>query len=419
MYRFPLTFVAATFATFTVATLASDSAHGQSQPSARPPATRQPAAQRPVTAVSEPVSAALNQLLTDWSASSDRIEQLHGKHQRRVYDLAFQTERISQGEFGYAKPDKGRITMTPMKITKELLASRNRPDARVERKQDGTPFDLRPDNAERWLCDGERVYDIDEEAKEARIAQLPPEQRGKNIMNTPLPFLFGMPPRQAIKRFRIKIVKDFRPQQQYVALQIEPRTMADKRSWILAQVMLDTKSYLPRSVRLTDPAKTKETTYTFYDMTTRANLMAIWSDPWDPKLKNYKLQIVHPTEGQVADGTGNPAGAALRPGSAQTGSGQPGGLRQPPGRATTKVFPNLKHVAHDKAEQTLIAAGIPKANIKKKQAGPAPQANLIYRVSAQYPAAGKPLDTRAEVVLMIYTAPSTARGAAKPAGRSQ
>ncbi|MCR9197477.1 MAG: hypothetical protein NXI04_02425 [Planctomycetaceae bacterium] len=407
MYRFPHRFVVVTLVTLTAGT-----AQGQSQP-----ASRQPAAKEPVTAVTEPVSAELNRLLTDWSASSDRIEQLHGKHQRRVYDLAFETERISQGEFGYQKPDKGRITMTPMKITKELLASRNRPDARVERKKDGTPFDLRPDNPERWLCDGERVYDIDEAAKEARVAQLPPEQRGKNIMNTPLPFLFGMPPRQAIKRFRIKIVRDFRPQQQYVALQIEPRTMADRRSWIMAQVMLDTKSYLPRSVRLTDPARTKETTYTFYDMSTRTNLLSIWSNPWDPKLKGYKIQIVHPTEGQPA---GNLAdNGNTRPGIAAPGPGQPPG-RQAPGRATTaRVFPNLKHVAHDKAEQALIAAGIPKDNIKKKQAGPAPQANLIYRVSAQYPAAGKPLDTRAEVVLMIYTAPSTARGAAKPAGRSQ
>lgn len=419
MYRFPHKFVVAT-----LVTLVAGTAQGQSQPTSRQPASRQPAsgqaAQQPVTGVTEPVSAELNKLLTDWSASSDRIEQLHGKHQRRVYDLAFETERISQGEFGYQKPDKGRITMTPMKITKELLASRNRPDARVERKRDGTPFDLRPDNPERWLCDGERVYDIDEAAKEARVAQLPPEQRGKNIMNTPLPFLFGMPPRQAIKRFRIKIQRDFRPQQQYVALQIEPRTMADRRSWIMAQVMLDTKSYLPRSVRLTDPAKTKETTYTFYDMSTRTNLLSIWSNPWDPKLKDYKIQIVHPSEGQPAAGNLARGNGNTRPGVAAPGGARRAPTQQPPGRATTaRVFPNLKHVAHDRAEQALIDAGIPKANIKKKQAGPAPQANLIYRVSAQYPAAGKPLDTRAEVVLMIYTAPTTARGAAKPAGRSQ
>ena len=164
MYRFPHKFVVAT-----LVTLVAGTAQGQSQPTSRTPASRQPAsrqaAEQPVTGVTEPVSAELNKLLTDWSASSDRIEQLHGKHQRRVYDLAFETERISQGEFGYQKPDKGRITMTPMKITKELLASRNRPDARVERKRDGTPFDLRPDNPERWLCDGERVYDIDEAAK--------------------------------------------------------------------------------------------------------------------------------------------------------------------------------------------------------------------------------------------------------------
>lgn len=405
MYRFPLTFI--------VASLALSSVYGQSGQSGQrtQAGSRQPAgyartntgAQQPVTRASEPVSAAVHQLLTDWSQSSDRIERLHGTHRRHVYDLAFQTERISTGEFGYAKPDKGRITMTPVKITKELIASRNDPKIRVQRKKDGTPFDLRPANAERWLCDGEKVYDIDEETREARVAQLPPEQRGKNIMNTPLPFLFGMPPEMAVKRFRIQIVKDYRPKFQTVALQVEPRTMADKQSWIMAQIMLDTRTYLPTAVRLTDPAKTKMTLYTFTKMNKGANLSELWRNPWDVNLSKYKVQIVNPQEKQAIAGAQQPAA----PGRASSGTTAP------------RVFPNLKHVAHDKAEQALIAVGIPKANIKKKQAGPAPQKELIYRVSAQYPAAGKPLDPRAEVVLMIYTAPTTARGAAKPAGRSQ
>lgn len=401
MYRFPLTLLFASIAACQVA-----GQTGQRQPigSRQPAGARQPAALP--TQQAEPK---LRQLLSDWSRSSDQIEHLTGRHVRHVYDLAFETERISEGEFGYAKPDKGRITMKPYRITKALIASRKDPKAKVQRKTNGTPYDLKPDNPERWLCDGERVYDIDETAKEARVAQLPPEQRGKNIMNTPLPFLFGMPPDMALKRFQITISKDFRPQRPFVALEVLPRTMADSRSWSRAQVMLDTNTYLPHAVRLTDPAKTKLTLYSFSEMKTGRNLIAkiFGGDPWAPKLGDYKVHVVQ-QENRVA---GNGAAQSAVP---RAPNQQGGGQTTRPSSARN-VFPNVVGTAHDKAEQALIAAGIPKANIKKKQAGPAPRTDLKYHVSAQSPPAGRPLDARTEVVLMIFTAPTTSRDAAKPA----
>lgn len=336
------------------------------------------------------------QLMTDWSRSSSKIEHLYGKHERHVYNLAFETEQISEGVFGYAKPDKGRIEMKPVEITQKLIQARNHPSARVERKvlpdgKPGAPFDLKADSSERWLCDGEKVYDIDDAKREARVVQLPPDQRGENIMNTPLPFLFGMPPDKAAERFNITLEKDYRPEQQFVALSVTPRTRQDSDNWCLAQVILNTQTWLPEAVKLTDPAKTKRTLYKFTEMKTGVPLTEYMrlKNPWDPKLNGYKIHMITP--------------------------GQDPLQQQMAAQPAVKGFPDLSGMAHNIAEERLIAAGFPAGNITKVQAGPAPNADLKFKIASHEPAPGAAYDRSSRIVLKVYTAP-LAVGAARPVG---
>lgn len=384
MYRFSICFSA------TLLILSSTVAYGQQRGSsgqARPAAG---------DANAQPqISPELFKLLSDWSRSSSRIQYLTGTHERHVYNLAFQTETISEGTFGYQSPDKGKIEMTPVKITRQLLDARNQPGARVQRKVEangkpGAPFDLKETNAERWMCDGEKVYDIDDSKKEARVVQLPPDQRGENIMNTPLPFLFGMPPNKAIKRFNMEIVKDYRPDgQSFVALSVTPRTRQDKDNWCLAQVILNTETFLPQAVKLTDPAKTKRTLYKFTEMKTGAPSWIITKlkDPWDPKIRGYKQQLIQTTQAQDV---AKPAGP---------------------------VVPSFVGLAHNIAEQKLLAAGVPKANIVKEPSGPAPRADMKFRVSSQLPRAGAAFKPTDKFLLKIYTEPRPAAAAQQNNGR--
>lgn len=384
MYRFTLCLLASIqiFSTSSAVAQQRSTGQGQQAPGANNAAQQQPK-----------VSRELWQLLSDWSRSSSSIEHLYGKHERHVYNMAFETEQISEGKFGYAKPDKGRIEMKPIAITKDMIQRRNQPTARVERKtapdgKPGAPLDLKPDSPERWLCDGEKVYDIDDAKKEARVVQLPPDQRGENIMNTPLPFLFGLPPDKALKRFNIEIVTDYRPRQQFVALSVTPRTRQDSDNWILAQVMLNTKTFLPEAVKLTDPAKTKKTLYKFTEMKTGVPMIEFWKlkNPWDPKLGGYKIHMISPGQEQQ---------------------------QQMAAQSPSPQFPNLMGMAHNIAEEKLIAAGFPKANITKKQAGPAPRANLKFKVASHEPSPGSAYDRNSKIVLKIYTAPVVA---ARPNG---
>jgi len=207
----------------------------------------------------KPLSPELERLLTDWAASSEKIRRLEGDHLRRVYDLVYEVEKLSQGRFYYETPDKGRINITPVEITKLMLQQRESGEARTKKRKDGMPFELKSDQEECWSCDGLRVYELDVAKKEARVAQLPTDMQGKNIMDSPLPFLFGMPPEKAKRRFEMSLIRPIDPKSGTASLHILPRLPQDAASWASADVILDLKTFLPRAGQLVDPAGTKIT----------------------------------------------------------------------------------------------------------------------------------------------------------------
>lgn len=332
----------------------------------------QPAAPQPK------VTKELWQLLSDWADASTNIKKLHGKHVRRAYDHTFRIEKISQGEFWYEGPDKGRIDVQPVKITQKMLDARQQPDAKVERDPGGKPYELKSDLPERWICDGEKVYDIDDTQKEAHVVLLPPEIRGENIMNSPLPFLFGMPPEKAVQRFTMKILTDYRPNYNVVLLEAIPRLQKDAENWSSAKILLDTRTFLPQGVKLTNPAGTKDTRYTFQNMEVNANGIfdRFRKSPWDPDLDNsYKVNVIGKDQAAAA-----------------------GGL----------VMPNVVGQAHDVATNMLLQAGVKRENIKKFSAGAAPQRNLVYKVREQKPEAGKQVSASDSIYLRIFDDPARA-----------
>ncbi|MCA9083425.1 MAG: PASTA domain-containing protein [Planctomycetaceae bacterium] len=345
-------------------------------------AQQNPAAQNGI-AQNDPrqqVSPELWELLDAWAKGSSQIRLLHGRHERHVYDTAFEVEKISSGEFWYESPDKGRIDVKPIDISPKMIADRNQPGAKVERKKDGQPFELKADSHERWICDGQRIYDINDPQKTAKVLDLPPTLRGQNIMNSPLPFLFGLPPEKSIQRFKMTLVEDYRPRgYNVVKMHAEPKWRQDAENWSEAQIFLDTETFLPTAVKLVDPAGTKRTVYKFEDM--KVNNRGIISTvlgktPWDPKIDGYQIHVIQPAEDQqIAD--------VNKPSQGQT-------------------IPNVLGQPHDVATQMLLSAGIPRENISKQNAGPAPKDDLTYRVREQNPKPGSPVNRSEKVVLLIF-----------------
>ena len=348
----------------------------------------------------------LDRILEFWSASSEDITRLQGKHFRIVYDTAFEVEKQSEGEFAYEKADKGRLDITPVEVTPQLIAAREQEAAKAKAEgrkpsvrvgKDGKPFALVMEQQERWSCDGQRVYSLDMEKKEAIVAQLPADMQGKNIMDSPLPFLFGMPPDKAKHRFTIFFTNSqFDPKSGRAKLTIYPRLPQDATNWRQADVILDLKEFLPTAVQLLDPAGTKITVYRFQDFKKNQNN---WVGPWinanaktrfTPDLRDFQVQVVGEEKPEMAENTAKP----------------------PIGDGLAALV-NVSGLNHNDAVKQLERQGLKRvkgdatANQIVLEAGPAAKnPDDVFTVKSQEPAPGTPVKPGMKVKLTIYTDPN-------------
>ena len=116
---------------------------------------------------------------------------------------------------------------------------------------------------DRWVCDGKEVKAIDDDNQTYEVVQIPPNQRGENIMDGPLPFLFGMPPEKAKARYQFKLLGE---DDKNYAIQVRPKWKQDAVDWTQAELLLTRKTCLPAEVHLHNAAGTSETVYYFSDL---------------------------------------------------------------------------------------------------------------------------------------------------------
>ncbi|WP_145261800.1 hypothetical protein [Calycomorphotria hydatis] len=322
--------------------------------------------QRPVA---EPMqiqqaSPQLMKVLEDWYQKTKEINKLDGEHRRWVYDYVFGVEKRSKGKFYYESPDKGRIDITGLtkdeiqnEVGKGLVARVN--------PRTGQSFSLKGDLDEQWVCDGAQILKINNEEKQFEAHQIPAENRGQNIMDGPLPFLFGMPPQKALQRYQIQLVNENGDR---VYLVVYPRRRSDAANWKEAKVILRKSDYLPEAVMLLDPAGNKETTFKFADLTVnRSSLFNFFgSKPFEPNLRGYR-------RAQVGDAV------AVQPPAA--------------------VVPSVIGLHGSEAKKVIEGSGY-KAEFVK--GGPAPQEKFIHRVSHQEPSAKAPLQPGGVVRLTYF-----------------
>ena len=359
----------------------------------------------------QPLTPELEHLLSDWAASSDKIKRLEGDHLRRVYDLVYEVEKLSQGRFYYETPDKGRINITPVEITQKMLQQRKDGEVMTKKCKDGTPFELKSDQEECWSCDGLRVFELDVVKKEARVAQLPVDMQGKNIMDSPLPFLFGMPPEKAKRRFEMSLIRPIDPRSGKVSLHILPRLPQDAASWASADVILDLKTFLPIAVQLVDPAGTKITVYSFSNLKVNENkFFDSLFDKQDPKtrftpdLRGFNVNVSDGVESQTAE---------VRPKNEDAMAVPKRGAQQ---KAPPKMLVNVQGMLHTDAVIELERQGLKrikedpaKTNIILESGPPAKNQQDIFTVKSQDPPAGTPLEKGMKVKLTIWTKPDVAK----------
>ena len=231
------------------------------------------------------ISPELERILQDWEAKSSQIKSLNGEHVRTVYNKVFEEERRASGTFYLRTPDMGRIDIVGTKPKK------NEKSARIGRS--GNPFRVQADQSEKWICTGKEVVMVNEDDKSFEVIPLPEEMQGENIINSPLPFLFGMKAADAKRRFRMELKKDTKDE---AVLIVFPRLPSDKKNYVEAWIILEKANYLPTAVKMFDPTGNLETVYMFKSV--KINERSGWGifpekDPFHPPLKSqgYKMAL--------------------------------------------------------------------------------------------------------------------------------
>ena len=337
-------------------------------------AAAQPAA--PSASVADP---ALDKVLDEWFKSSKLIKKLEGEHRRFVYDFTFGVVKKAEGEFYYEAPDKGRIDIVGIKVTPGAVTNKANPITRQP-----TAFSEQSDMPQRWICDGAKVVQIDDAQKTVETYPIPESSRGQQIMDGPLPFLFGMPPEKAKQRYQMRLV-DTTPTK-YI-IQVLPRLPQDSSNYKWAVVILERKTMLPEAVQMIDPAETTETVYTFPKVVKNPTeplyrrLIGANTDPFKPNLNGYKAVETDPVDLQKKT-----AGAKPAPGPA----------------AAPLLVPSVYGLSHEKAKEVLERSGL---KVKFFKGDPADDPDQTFHVYKQSPAAKSAFAKGDVVNVMCYAEP--------------
>ena len=245
------------------------------------------------------VSAELEAILQRWEQQSSRIQKLSGEHSRFIYRKMDGTELRGRGSFAFAAPDKGMLEIKPS----EVPPGTTNPQ-RVD--MNGEPLEVRGDPGERWVCDGEQIlqFELSVQEKQYSRIEIPPSMRGENIIQGPLPFLFGVSAGELKRRYRMTIgsLNKWSPQNPTGTVHVVayPLRKVDSQSWQKADVLLDGRTFLPTAIRMMDghDKMADETTYKFDVASMKVNAIRFpWkSDPFRPNLKGWKM-----IENHVAD----------------------------------------------------------------------------------------------------------------------
>ena len=246
---------------------------GPRQPVTKPvgvlpgPAPLQPARQVPAPKLTfEPISQEMKAVLFDWEEKTKDITSLACPITRIEFDAVFYTETRSIGNVYFENPDKGRIDFKPADA--EFMAKPGRTDA------EGKPFKVGLGPQTKWICTGKKIYVLDMPSKQYDVVVIPPQSQGLNITRSPLPFIFGMKAQDAMQRFALRFgsyhnldgkLLDKAGNKRPLAVHIvaNPLQPQEAMEYLEAEIILDPTTFLPRNLRMIDPAGNKETVYSF------------------------------------------------------------------------------------------------------------------------------------------------------------
>ncbi|TWU17648.1 hypothetical protein Pla52o_48630 [Novipirellula galeiformis] len=256
--------------------------------------------------------AQLQQLLLAWQQQSQGTRTLDCKFQRWHYDnLAApvgQHATRADGVIKYASPDKGLFRVDSLVFYSGM--------------ENGKPV-YKPQSGlfgEHWVCNGKQLIEFDRSQKQCKIQDLPTEMQGKQIFNSPLPFVFNLDAVEIQRRYWVRQVAA--PNDKLVLIEAWPKRQDDRAQYKMVQIALEKETFLPQALIMYAPnfhAKNapKWDHYEFVDMKRNgvgnaiSNFMdnfiqerppadwTIFRDTFNPNAEPPAQQAANPREGQL------------------------------------------------------------------------------------------------------------------------
>lgn len=198
----------------------------------------------------------LNQVLDQWEEQSSKVNTFHCQFTRLVYDPVFgpgkdpgtgidRHKLEEQGELSYQKPDKGSFHIKSTKAWDAAKAIHIANSAII---------------GEHWVCNGKAVFEYKTETKQLVERTLPPELQGTNIVDGPLPFLFGAEAAKLKERYWLRI--DPRSAKNQIRLVAMPKRKSDAANYRYVELMLDKQRMMPIAMQVHHPDESRAV-YTF------------------------------------------------------------------------------------------------------------------------------------------------------------
>ena len=101
-----------------------------------------------------------------------------------------------------------------------------------------------------WLCDGEKVYEYDRSSKKCTRFTMPPEMRGEGVLESPMPFMFGVKAEKIKARYWVRSLPPPKDQQgkqrdDIFVIEAYPKFQSDAVNYDHVQIYLDRQMFLP------------------------------------------------------------------------------------------------------------------------------------------------------------------------------
>jgi TIGR03009 family protein len=194
----------------------------------------------------------MGRLLEYWQTQNARVQTFSCRFTRYTYDNVFgppsDPKLIAEGVVRYAAPDKGEFQVTRLAEFTPPAEPGKRPTYPWKKEAE----------LEHWLCDGNSVFQLDNKTKTLIELRLPPELRGKDIADGPVPFIFGANRSKIEARYWLReVLPQTQPapdRKQEFCLEAYPRRRNDAGNFQRVMLILDGRTFLPKAMQVFPPA---------------------------------------------------------------------------------------------------------------------------------------------------------------------